>query len=213
MDISALRREYTRDGLDRNDLDDNPYRQFDTWFEQASTAGLVEPNAMSLATVSAAGEPSLRTVLLKTYDERGFVFFTNYNSHKAQDIAANPNVALLFAWLDFERQVRISGRAEKVPARESLSYFARRPRGSQLGAWISAQSSVISSRQMLEMQFAKIREKFDKGEVPLPDFWGGYRVVPSAFEFWQGRENRLHDRFVYRMGDDPQGWRIDRLAP
>ena len=212
MDIQSLRNEYTRAGLSRNNLNSSPFEQFDIWFKQALEASLTEPNAMTLATVSADSIPSIRTVLLKLYDQNGLVFFTNYQSKKAQDINQNPHVALHFSWLEFERQLRVTGTATKVPTIESIRYFATRPKGSQLGAWISQQSSVISSRNLLEMQFASIKEKFSGGEVPIPDFWGGYRVVPTAFEFWQGRENRLHDRFSYTLQDDAS-WLLQRLAP
>lgn len=210
--LAAMRREYTQQGLRREDLASNPFLQFGTWFEQAIDAGVAEPNAMSLATVGTALEPSLRTVLLKMYDEKGFVFFTNYNSQKAKQIAENPQVALLFAWIDLGRQVQIRGRAEKISSSESLTYFLSRPRGAQMGAWVSQQSSVIGSRQLLDMKFGEIRKKFSTGKIPLPDFWGGYRVVPKSIEFWQGRENRLHDRFVYTRAPEGQ-WSTERLSP
>lgn len=212
MDIGDLRREYMSAGLDRDDLKGNPVDQFELWFRQADEAGVLDPNAMSIATVGADGQPRVRTVLLKLFDYQGFVFFTNYGSQKSRQIQENPKVSLLFPWLSLNRQVRIDGVCEKVSATESLKYFSTRPRGSQLGAWCSQQSEVISSRQFLEMSLAKIKEKFSEGQVPLPDFWGGYRVVPSCIEFWQGRENRLHDRFQYvRQADE--SWKIDRLAP
>ncbi|MEM8778512.1 MAG: pyridoxamine 5'-phosphate oxidase [Cyanobacteria bacterium P01_G01_bin.49] len=212
MDLSTLREEYTRNGLTRNNLDQDPFKQFEKWFGQACKADLPEPNAMSLATVSSQGEPSLRTVLLKYFDEKGLVFFTNYESRKAQQIAENPHVALLFLWLPLERQINIQGTATKIPTTESLSYFTSRPRGSQLGAWCSPQSSIITSRQLLEMKFEEIKNKFQKGEIPLPSFWGGYRITPQRFEFWQGRPNRLHDRFSYLLRED-NVWEINRLAP
>jgi len=174
---------------------------------------------MSLATVSAGGVPSCRTVLLKFFDERGFVFFTNYTSKKAADIAANPRTALLFPWLTLERQVQIVGDVEKIPTLESLKYFVSRPYGSQLGAWVSHQSTVISSRSLLLQKLDQMRRKFAEGKVPLPDFWGGYRVVPHTFEFWQGRPNRLHDRFLYSQKNgansqkDTAQWSLERLAP
>lgn len=212
MEIDDLRQEYSNQNLDLKDLESDPFKQFEVWFTQAINAQLIEPNAMSLATVSADQAPSIRSVLLKFFDQKGFVFFTNYQSTKAKQMAQNPNVALMFPWLGLERQVTILGRAEKVTTAESLRYFASRPRGSQLGAWVSQQSSVITSRSLLEMKFNEIRQKFAHGEVPLPDFWGGYRVVPQSFEFWQGRSNRLHDRFLYTLEDD-ETWNIERLAP
>lgn len=210
-DVSNLRRNYTRDGLRRDDLAPDPIAQFRRWFSQATEAGLTEPNAMVLGTTD-GNRPSSRTVLLKAYDERGLVFFTNYESRKARDIAANPHVTLLFPWYPLERQVGILGTAERISAAESLAYFASRPLGSRLGAWVSQQSSVIDSRRLLEMKWDEVKRKFARGEVPLPSFWGGFRVVPSEFEFWQGRENRLHDRFRYaRSGEGP--WVIERLSP
>lgn len=210
-DLGALRKEYSTRGIDREDLDDDPVRQFDRWFEEARSAGLHEPNAMSLATGNASGELGIRTVLLKLYDARGFVFFTNYGSRKARDIAENAHVALLFPWIPLERQVKITGRAEKISTAESMRYFQSRPRGSQIGAWVSNQSQPLTSRQMLEGTFRKMQEKFREGKVPLPDFWGGYRVVPETIEFWQGRQNRLHDRFEYRRSGE--GWDVRRLMP
>lgn len=167
---------------------------------------------MLLATADAQGIPNIRAVLLKLFDERGFVFFTNYNSQKAREIEQNQSVAAEFMWLDLERQVRIIGKCEKITKSESLAYFLKRSRGSQLGAWVSDQSSVISSRKLLAMQIEKIKEKFKNGEVPLPDFWGGYRVIPQKIEFWQGRESRLHDRILYTQ-DESGAWSVSRLAP
>lgn len=212
MDVNALRRDYRAQRLEHDDLHPDPLKQFEVWFNQAVKAELLEPNAMGLATASKEGAPSLRTVLLKVFDERGFVFFTNYQSTKAKQISENPQVALMFPWLGLERQVTILGSAEKVSTAESLKYFATRPRGSQLGAWVSQQSSVITSRSLLEMKFNEMKQKFARGSVPLPDFWGGYRVVPATFEFWQGRANRLHDRFLYTRQAEGT-WSIKRLAP
>lgn len=200
--------------MKRAELDEDPYRQFERWFGQAVESDMPEPNAMSLATVSASGQPSLRTVLLKLYDGRGFVFFTNYSSRKAREIGTNPRVALLFLWAGFGRQVKITGSAAKIPLAESAKYFATRPRGSQLGAWASPQSQVITSRALLEAKVDEIARKFARGQVPLPSFWGGYRVSPDTIEFWQARENRLHDRFLYTRDESESGaWRIERLAP
>lgn len=213
MDISDFREEYLREGLRREQLAQDPFQQFELWFQQACTANLPEPNAMCLATATTSGYPSQRMVLLKYFDRQGFVFFTNYESKKAHQIEANQQVSLLFFWIGLERQVQISGTAAKISTAESLKYFATRPRGSQLGAWCSQQSTVISSRQMLEMKFDEIKRKFHDREIPLPSAWGGYRVVPNRFEFWQGRPNRLHDRFLYSRLNTESSWEIQRLAP
>ena len=213
MDISDFRNEYTLNGLTREDLLSSPFEQFELWFQQACKANLPEPNAMSLATVSPTGQPCQRIVLLKYFDRQGFVFFTNYESKKALQIAQNPQVSLLFFWIGLERQVEISGKAVKIPTAESLKYFATRPRGSQIGAWCSQQSMAISSRKMLELKFDEIKRKFQHKQIPLPAFWGGYRVIPHSFQFWQGRPNRLHDRFLYSCLDDNSSWTIERLAP
>ena len=214
MELYNFREEYTRAGLDLTDLAASPFDQFRLWFEQACAAKIPEPNAMTLCTVGADGMPSARTVLLKAYDERGFVFFTNYTGRKAVQIRENPRAALLFPWVTLERQVAIEGRVEKISAAESLKYFISRPHGSQLGAWVSHQSSVISSRSILLKKLDEMKRKFSEGKVPLPDFWGGYRVVPARIEFWQGRPNRLHDRFEYTREDEKSSvWAINRLAP
>ncbi len=211
MDIGDYRREYTKGGLNKTDLSSSPFEQFENWFTQAIEADIPDASAMSLATVSATGKPSQRTVLLKVFDEEGFIFFTNYTSQKSQQISENANVSLLFPWTELERQVEINGVATKISTAESLKYFLSRPRGSQLGAWASAQSSPINSRQILEGQLQKMKSKFTKGEIPLPDFWGGYRVVPETIEFWQGGANRLHDRFEYTR--DNNDWISKRLQP
>jgi pyridoxamine 5'-phosphate oxidase len=206
-----LRQQWMSRGLIRATLNPDPIKQFEYWYAEAIDSGIPEPNATSLATVDIDGQPWQRTVLLKLYDEAGFVFFTNYESAKARQIAANNRVGLLFPWVALGRQVKISGTAEKIPTAESLKYFASRPRGSQIGAWASPQSQIISSRSLLDAKIDEIRRKFSKGEVPLPSFWGGYRVTPFEIEFWQARESRLHDRFVYvKNGAD---WAIERRAP
>ena len=211
LDLTQMRRDYKQSTLNEHEVFAQPLEQFEKWFTEALNSKIVEPNAMLLATVSKEVIPSVRAVLLKIFDERGFVFFTNYNSDKAQDIAVNPSVALEFLWLDLERQIRITGRAEKISTAESLKYFLSRSLDSRIGAWVSDQSQVINSRQALAMQIAKMKAKFAKGEIPLPDFWGGFRVIPEKIEFWQGRENRLHDRLLYtKKGSD---WVISRLAP
>lgn len=211
MDLSQLRQEYRQAGLRRRDLHSDPVEQFRHWFQQAQAAELLEPNAMVLGTTNGQ-RPSSRTVLLKAFDGRGFVFFTNYGSRKAIEIAACPQVSLLFPWYGLARQVAILGPATRISTAESLAYFASRPLGSQLGAWVSQQSQVISSRSLLEQKWQELQQRFREGGVPLPTGWGGYRVEPVEFEFWQGSENRLHDRFRYRPGDDG-GWLIERLAP
>ena len=210
--IEKERREYTHSGLTRDDLDADPFVQFDVWLQAALDGNLRDATAMSIATVSADGQPSLRTVLLKYYDTNGFVFYTNLESRKARQIEQNPKVALLFYWREFERQIKIIGSATRVSTVDSLRYFLTRPRESQLGAWVSAQSSIISSRSVLEQKFDEMKRKFSGGEIPIPSFWGGYRVEPDSIEFWQGRANRLHDRFMYRRQPD-QAWSIERLAP
>lgn len=211
-DLSYMRDEFEMAGLRRDDLDPDPTKQFEHWFEDVQRAGYRMPNAVTLATVSADGQPSMRMVLLKQFDGHGFVFYTNYESRKAQEMAQNPKVALHFPWHDLERQVIITGTVEKVSTAESVKYFLTRPHGSQIGAWVSNQSSVITSKQALMMKWEEMKRKFGEGEVPLPSFWGGYRVVPTSFEFWQGQKSRLHDRFRY-TADGAGGWTIERLAP
>ena len=211
MDITFMRQAYKDESLNRDKLNPDPFFQFEFWFEKAKEEEPI-PTAMSLSTVNNNGEPTLRTVLLKLFDKKGFVFFTNYKSRKADHITDNPNVALLFNWVAMERQVSITGVAEKINTKESIKYFMSRPRGSQLGAWVSDQSSVLSSREILEMKLEEMEHKFSDGEIPLPDFWGGYRIIPKTFEFWQGRPNRLHDRFIYSKQSN-ELWEIDRIAP
>jgi len=211
MDLEGFRRDYLAAGLDRADLDDSPFVQFERWMQQAIAAGLRDPTAMSLATVSPDGRPWQRFVLLKHCDERGFVFYTNLESRKATHIAQNPRVSLHFPWSDLERQVTVAGTVERVSAADTLRYFLSRPRDSQLAAWSSAQSRRLSSRQVLEAEFARMKQKFASGDIPLPSFWGGFRVVPEAFEFWQGRPSRLHDRLRFRLSG--KKWLRERLAP
>ena len=211
MDAASLRKEYTRAGLDRADVHSDPVVQFDAWFEETLAAGLHEPNAMIVATATADGRPSARTVLLKGYDERGFVFYTNYEGRKARELEANPACALLFYWGELERQVRIEGRAGRISSEESDAYFAGRPRGSRLGAWASQQSQPVEDRSILQERVRMLETEYESREIPRPPFWGGYRVEPEVVEFWQGRENRLHDRLVYRRDGD--GWRVERLQP
>lgn len=213
MDITKMRRDYQAGALERADLDDDPFRQFDQWFQIAlQTPEVLEANAMTLATADREGLVSARTVLLKAWDRRGFVFFTNTGSLKARQMAENDRVALLFAWLPLERQISIRGRTEKIALKETLAYFFSRPRTSQLGAWVSQQSHPISSRQILESKFEEMAKKFAAGKIPLPSAWSGYRVVPETIEFWQGRRDRLHDRFQYTR-TPVDIWSIERLSP
>lgn len=192
-------------------VDKNPFIQFRYWFEEAVSSEILEPNAMILSTVDRDSKPSQRTVLMKAIDETGIVFYTNYTSRKSEHIQSNPNVSVLFPWYDLERQVSIEGTVEKVSTAQSLKYFLSRPFGSQLGAWVSNQSQVISSRSILEEKLAQMKAKFSEGKVPLPDEWGGYKIKPERIEFWQGRKNRLHDRIVYIK--ENKLWNIKRLAP
>lgn len=212
MDFSSLRRSATGRSLNRVDLASDPVQQVENWLREACEADLLDPNAMSLTTVDEQHRPSCRTVLLKYFDASGFVFFTNKSSAKAAQIAGNADVALLFFWPELGRQIQIRGAAEKISTTETMRYFMTRPRGSQIGAWVSAQSSIISSRALLEAKFDEVKRRFANKEVPLPSFWGGYRVVPREIEFWQGRQNRLHDRLLYSRQED-DSWRIERLAP
>ncbi|QCR36266.1 pyridoxamine 5'-phosphate oxidase [Nissabacter sp. SGAir0207] len=211
LDIAHLRREYTKGGLRRHDLTDDPLDLFGLWLQQACEAQLADPTAMCVATVDEQGQPFQRIVLLKHIDERGLVFYTNLGSRKAQHLSHNPKISLHFPWHMLERQVSFTGRAERLSTLEVMKYFSSRPKESQIGAWVSPQSSRISARGVLESKFLELKQKFQQGEVPLPSFWGGYRVAFDSVEFWQGGEHRLHDRFLYlREGN---GWKIDRLAP
>ncbi len=198
-------------GIHERELDPNPFKQFAQWFEEAKKTDIAYPEAMSAATATADGRPSVRMVLMKGFDERGFCFFTNYESRKGAELMENPRVALLFYWEPYERQVRIEGAVEKMSEEESYAYFSSRPRGSRIGAWASAQSAMIENREELEAQVRKYERAFQGQEIQLPPFWGGYRCVPDSFEFWQGRLNRLHDRLSYIR--EEHGWKIIRLAP
>ena len=211
MGIKDNRREYDYGTLSPENLRTNPFEQFSLWMDQALEAGIIDPTAMSVATVDPEGKPWQRMVLLKGFDERGFVFYTNLGSRKASDITSNPQVSLQFPWLQLDRQVIVGGMAERLADNENSDYFKSRPISSQLAAWASEQSSPIASREVLEAQFNAVQQRFESGEVPLPEFWGGYRIVPREFEFWQGGENRLHDRFSFqRYGNS---WIISRLSP
>lgn len=211
-ELAALRRDYAMASLSETDVALDPFAQLERWMQQALNSELPEPTAMTLATATADGRPSARVVLLKGFDARGLVFYTNYESRKGAELEQNPQAALLFFWPDLERQVRIEGRVERVPADESIAYFQSRPKESQLGAWASPQSRVIAGRDVVEQRYQELAAQFKHDEVlPLPPFWGGYRVVPAYFEFWQGRPSRMHDRICYTLSE--QGWAIARLAP
>ncbi len=210
--ISSIRREYMRESLSESDVHSDPFRQFDRWWTEVLKADIDEVNAMTLSTVSAEGFPGSRIVLLKGYDDNGFVWFTNYESRKGQDLAENPRASLLFFWKELERQVRIEGFCERVSSDESDAYFNSRPEGSRIGAWASPQSRPIESREILDLNLAAISEKFSDTPIYRPPHWGGYRLKPVAMEFWQGRPSRLHDRIRYDRSND-QGWKITRLAP
>ncbi len=212
MGLADLRKDYSLAGLSEKDLARDPFRQFEQWFQEAEASRLVEPNAMTLATTSVDGQPSARTVLLKGVDGRGFVFYSNYESHKGRDLAANPRAALVFPWLALERQVIVEGTVTRVAREESEAYFHSRPRASQLGAWVAQQSSIIPSRALLEEGLVTLEKKYSGATVPVPPNWGGYRVAPEHVEFWQGRRSRLHDRLRYRRNPDGS-WIIERLSP
>ncbi len=210
--LAEMREDYRLRSLDISDVNEDPIQQFQSWMNEAVASEIREPNAMTLATATADGKPSARVVLLKGIQEEGFVFYTNYESHKAQEMESNPQVALVFNWLDLQRQIRIEGKVEKQSKMASEAYFQSRPRGSQVGAWVSPQSKVIEDRKMLDERVAEVKERFEGEEVlPIPEFWGGYLVRPEAIEFWQGRSSRLHDRIRYRLRDGQ--WIRERLAP
>ena len=212
LDTSKLRDKLMAVGLERSKLHSDPIKQFESWYADTCSTSIPEHSAMILATVDAEGQPWQRTVLLKEFDEKGFVFYTNYSSRKAAHIELNNKVSLLFPWHALGRQVKISGTVEKISTAESLKYFLSRPRGSQIGAWASPQSDVIKSRALLDGMFDEMKQKFAKGEIPLPSFWGGYRVKPKTIEFWQARDSRLHDRFIFSRNETGD-WSSERLAP
>lgn len=210
-DLAHLRRDYARAGLSEGDLAPTWHEQFSRWFAEAAEAGLTEPNAVVLATAGADAAPSARTVLLKQVDERGLVVFTNAGSRKGRELAQNPRASLVAPWVDLERQVVAVGLVEQVSPQETATYFGSRPRSSQIGAWVSRQSEVITSREVLERRQVELEERFADRDVPVPPFWGGWRLVPETVEFWQGRPGRLHDRLRFRRGE--QGWVVERLSP
>jgi pyridoxamine 5'-phosphate oxidase len=212
MTLAELRQNYALGGLSEDEAGDDPFELFRTWMEQALAAGFAEPNAFVLATADERGTPSARLILLKALDDRGFTFFTNYDSRKGFEMAVNPRVALVFPWHPIERQVRIEGTVEKVTAAESDEYFRNRPLGSRLGAWASAQSAIIPGREFLERRHVELMARYPDGDVPRPENWGGYRVLPTAIEFWQGRPSRLHDRILFSLQPDGR-WAKSRLSP
>lgn len=211
MELADLRRDYSLTELSRSSVDSDPFAQFAKWMSEAMDSAVIEPTAMTVSTVDAEGRPSSRVVLLKGFDSNGFVFFTNYESRKGTELTANPHTSLHFFWPDLERQIIISGIAEKVAREESEAYFASRPLESRIGAWASNQSRELANREELESRVAEVRERFSDGDIPCPPFWGGFRVTPTRIEFWQGRKSRLHDRIVYELADER--WKISRLSP
>ena len=212
MPTTDQRHDYLKDALDESAVDPDPIRQFHDWYEAAKASAISEPYAMTLSTASATGRPSSRIVLMRSFDDRGFVFFTNYRSRKGREIGENPFASLVFFWQSMERQVRVEGRVERATEVESDDYFRGRPLGSKLGAWVSNQSGVVAGREALEAEMKAIQARFPDEEIPRPSHWGGYRVIPEAVEFWQGRRSRLHDRLVYRKSPDG-AWKVERLAP
>lgn len=212
LSVADLRQNYTRSGLSETEIEPNPVTQFSLWFQQAIETQLPEPNAMTIATVAGNGQPSARVVLLKHFDARGFVFYTNYDSLKGKQLTENPQVALVFWWAELERQVRIEGKVTKVSDSESNEYFHSRPKGSQIGAWVSNQSQVIESREILDKKLANLEAQYQEQDIPRPPHWGGFRVIPNLIEFWQGRPNRLHDRLCYYWKEE-NSWEIKRLSP
>jgi len=212
MSIADLRRQYTLTGLHERDLDPNPFKQFEKWFQQALSAELLDTNAMTLATASREGKPSARVMLLKDFDETGFVFFTNYASRKGRELDENPYAASVFFWAELERQVRINGKVSRISREESEEYFHSRPAGNQLGAWASYQSEVIGEPAELENRMKELESRYEGRTIPMPPNWGGFLLSPDTFEFWQGRPNRLHDRLRYTLLAEGQ-WRIERLSP
>jgi len=209
--IEQLRRLYASEELRKSIIDKNPFKQFSKWFNQAADSEIIEPTAMMVATANKKGIPSLRTVLLKAFDLEGFIFFTNYKSGKGKELSENPFAEILFLWKELERQVRISGKAEKIPNKQSEDYFKTRPYESKIGAWASEQSSIISSREFLDQKFKEYLQKYPDNNVPMPEYWGGFKLFPHKFEFWQGRKHRLHDRICYIKNRDR--WEIERLSP
>ncbi len=209
--IEQLRRLYASEELRKSIIDKNPFKQFSKWFNQAADSEIIEPTAMMVATANKKGIPSLRTVLLKAFDLEGFIFFTNYKSGKGKELSENPFAEILFLWKELERQVRISGKAEKIPKKQSEDYFKTRPYESKIGAWASEQSSIISSREFLDQKFKEYLQKYPDNNVPMPEYWGGFKLFPHKFEFWQGRKHRLHDRICYIKNRDR--WEIERLSP
>lgn len=212
LETSRLREKLMAEGLQRSSLNSDPIKQFESWYTDTCATDISEQSAMILATVDEQGQPWQRTVLLKTFDEKGFVFYTNYSSRKAEHIETNNKVSLLFPWHPLGRQVKVTGTAEKISTAESLKYFLSRPRGSQIGAWASHQSKVVKNRALLDAMFDEMKHKFVDGEIPLPSFWGGYRIDPKTIEFWQARDSRLHDRFIYTKNES-NDWFNERLAP